>query len=69
MAKHPHTPNARVTVSERANLQTGPIYQGEGCVVQVMGTEDIGIKKTLEVTLKSADMESVKSKWTSTCQY
>ena len=38
-------------VSEFAGRMTGEIYQGEGCVVQEMGTEETGVR--------SAGMESV----------
>ena len=49
-----HTQNARVSVSNCAGIMTGPIYQGEGCVAQGMGTEDSSGNM-------NADTESVKS--------
>ena len=42
---------AEYTVSHYAGRMTGEIYQGEGCVVQEMETEESGVR--------SAGMESV----------
>ena len=47
---------AEYTVSQRAGRMTGPIYQGEGCVAQGMGTEETGMADTETL---SAGIESV----------
>ena len=44
-------------VSDCAGRIAGPIYQGEGCVAQAMGTEETGMADIHETL--SADMESV----------